>query len=75
MNTVSIVLGILAAMALALGFIPLLGWTNWFLTLPLGILGLIFGALAPKEERNGLILCGVILLLAAMRLFLGGGIL
>ncbi len=73
MNTASVIFGILAALGLALGLLPLLGWTNWFVTLPLGIVGLVLGALSGK--RGGLVLCAVVLGLAAVRLMLGGGIL
>lgn len=72
MNVASIVLGVIAALFLMLGFIPLLGWTNWFLTVPAALLGLILGALS--RQRGGLILCVVVLVLAALRLFVGGGI-
>ncbi len=72
MNVISVVFGLLAALGLLVGFIPLLGWTNWFITLPLGLIGLVIGAVS--RQRNGLILCAVILLLAALRLFLGGGV-
>jgi hypothetical protein len=72
MNFASIIFGCLAALGLLLGLIPLLGWTNWFITLPLGIVGLIVGAIG--NSRSGLILCGVVLLLAGLRLMLGGGI-
>ncbi len=71
-NTFSILLGILAAVALLLGLIPLLGWTNWFLTLPLGIAGVILGAVS--RVRGGLILNVVVLTVAALRLTLGGGV-
>lgn len=72
MNFLSVIFGILAALGLVIGFIPLLGWTNWVLTLPLGIIGLVIGAVS--RQRNGLILCAVILVLAALRLFIGGGV-
>ena len=72
MNTASIIFGILAVLGLALGFLPLLGWTNWFVTLPLGIIGLILGAVSGK--RGGLVLCAVVLVLAGLRLVIGGGV-
>ena len=72
MNFLSVIFGILAALGLVIGFIPLLGWTNWVLTLPLGIIGLVIGAVS--RQRNGLILCAVVLVLAALRLFIGGGV-
>ena len=72
MNTASIIFGILAVLGLVLGFLPLLGWTNWFVTLPLGIIGLILGAVSGK--RGGLVLCAVVLVLAGLRLAIGGGV-
>ncbi|WP_161881738.1 hypothetical protein [Deinococcus alpinitundrae] len=72
MNTASIIFGVLAVLGLALGFLPLLGWTNWFVTLPLGIIGLILGAVSGK--RGGLVLCAVVLVLAGLRLVIGGGV-
>ena len=56
-----------------LGFIPLLGWTNWILTLPLALLGLVLATIA--KSRPATLLNSVILGLAALRLFLGGGLL
>ena len=72
MNTASIIFGILAVLGLVVGFLPLLGWTNWFVTLPLGIIGLILGAVSGK--RGGLVLCAVVLVLAGLRLVIGGGV-
>ncbi|MFC4456460.1 hypothetical protein [Deinococcus sonorensis] len=73
MNLISIVFGVLAALGLVVGFLPLLGWTNWFITLPLGIVGLILGVMS--RQRGGTTLNVVVLALAALRLFLGGGLL
>lgn len=71
MNVISLIFGVLAIVALPLGLLPLLGWVNWFLAVPLAVVGLILGLLS--RERGGAILCGVALGLAALRLFLGGG--
>jgi len=73
MNLLSVIFGVLAALGLLVGLLPLLGWTNWFITLPLGLVGLILGALS--RVRGGVILCAVVLAFAALRLFLGGGVL
>ena len=72
LNTLSIIAGVIAALFLVLGFIPFLAWTNWFLTLPVAIVGLILGVLG--RGRGGTVLNIVILVLAALRLSLGGGI-
>lgn len=40
-------LSILAALFLAVGLIPFLGWLNWFTSLPLSILGAIFSIPRP----------------------------
>ncbi|GGJ48843.1 hypothetical protein GCM10008938_38590 [Deinococcus roseus] len=72
MNLLSIVFGIVAAIGLLVGLIPLLGWVNWFITLPLGIIGLILGTISSSATGRNLNI--VILILAALRLFLGGGI-
>lgn len=72
MNIASIVLGVIAVLALLVGFIPLLGWTIWFLVLPVALIGVVLGVMS--RERGGLTLNVVVLVLAALRLFLGGGI-
>ena len=41
MRLAAILLGILAAIGLLLGLLPLLGWLNWLLVLPPAVLGLI----------------------------------
>lgn len=73
LNIVSVILGVVAALGLLLGLLPLFGWLNWIFTVPPAVLGLIFGLLS--RSRGGAIFCGVVLALAALRLSLGGGIL
>lgn len=72
MNLISIVIGILALLGALVGFIPLLGWLNWGV-IPLAVVGLVFGLLT--EENSGRNINLVVLVLAAIRLMLGGGIL
>lgn len=72
MNVFSIVLGILALIGALIGFIPLLGWLNW-LVIPLAVVGLVFGLLA--KENSGRNVNLVVLVLAVVRLSIGGGIL
>ena len=52
--------------------IPLLGWANW-LALPLIVIGVIAGQLS-SSSKAGRNFCLVVLLIAVVRLSLGGGI-
>ena len=71
MNVFSIIIGLIALLGALVGFLPLLGWLNWFV-IPLAILGLVLGLIAkPNSGRNVNL---VVLALAIIRLFLGGGI-
>ncbi|ADY26487.1 hypothetical protein Deipr_1338 [Deinococcus proteolyticus MRP] len=73
MRALSILLGVLALLGLFAGFLPLLGWVNWFAALPPALLGLLLGVLA--RDRGAMTLNAVIIGLAALRLMLGGGLL
>jgi hypothetical protein len=72
MNMISVIIGILALLGALVGFIPLLGWFNW-LVIPLAVLGLVLGVVA--RENTGRNINLVVIVLAAFRLFLGGGLL
>lgn len=72
MRTLSLILGILAALGLLLGLLPLFGWLNWLVVLPPAVLGLILGVLA--RDRGATTLNVVVIALAALRLMLGGGV-
>ena len=72
MQLISVLLGIFAALFMLLGLIPLLGWINW-LVLPCCVVGVIFGAFG-KNKRPGLAINLVVAGVAALRLFLGGGL-
>jgi hypothetical protein len=71
LNIFSILVGLLVLVLTLIGFIPLLGWLNW-LTIPLGIVGLALGALSSSNTGRNLNL--VLIIICALRLFLGGGI-
>jgi hypothetical protein len=71
MQTISVLIGILCAIFLVPGLIPLLGWTLWA-TLFGALVGIIFGAF-PKR-KIGLTINLAVALIAALRLFLGGGV-
>jgi hypothetical protein len=72
MNVLSIFIGIVALIAALVGFIPLLGWLNWFV-LPVAVVGLVFGLLS--RNNNGRNINFVVLAIALFRLFVGGGLL
>ncbi len=72
--------GLVAGVCLLVGLIPLLGWLNWFTSLPLAIVGLIFSQISSRAKigRNlgiaGTVLCLGVIGVALFRLILGGGI-
>jgi hypothetical protein len=72
MNVLSTIIGIMALIIALVGFIPLLGWLNWF-AIPLGVVGLVVGLMS--RETSGRNINLVVLALAVVRLALGGGIL
>ncbi len=71
MGTISVIFGVLSVLGMLLGFIPLLGWFNWF-NIPFAVVGLILALIS--NSRNGKILNIVAIIIGIIRLFLGGGI-
>jgi hypothetical protein len=71
LNVLAFLIGLLSLVIVFPAQIPLLGWANW-LALPLIAVGIIIGALSSKN--GGRNFCLVVLLIAAVRLTLGGGI-
>ena len=82
MGLISLLWGIVAMLWMLLALIPLLGWGNWFL-IPFAAIGAIIAAIAialtSREKRGrakaGLLLNGIVIVVAVVRLHLGGGIL
>jgi hypothetical protein len=72
MNVLSIIIGLTALIIALVGFIPLLGWLNWFV-IPGAVVGLVLGLLSQKTSGRNINL--VVLALAIIRLALGGGML
>lgn len=72
LNIVSIIIGLLALVMAIPSTIPFLGWGNWFV-LPVAIVGAALGAMS--DRNSGRNLCLVVLVIAILRLMLGGGIL
>ena len=70
-QALSIVIGLVCAVLMIFGIIPLLGWTLWA-TLLGSVVGIIFGAF-PKR-KIGLIINVAVAVVAILRLMLGGGV-
>ncbi len=71
LNALSILTGLVSLLIVIPSQIPLLGWGNW-LALPVVVIGVVIGALS--RNTAGRNFCLVILLVCAVRLTLGGGI-
>ena len=72
-------LALLATFFMVLGLIPLLGWLNWFTSLPLAAVAALFFYLDLREPPRspfaqiGLLLSAMVLCIVIFRLMLGGG--
>ena len=81
MGLISVLWGIVAMAWMVLALIPLLGWGNWFL-IPFAGVGAVIAAigiaLTSREKRGrakaGLVLNGIVIIVAMLRLSLGGGV-
>ena len=81
MGLISVIWGIVALAWMVLAFIPLLGWGNWFM-IPFAVVGAIIAAIgmaitSPANRgraKTGLILVAVAIVVGAIRLSMGGGI-
>ena len=81
MGLISVVWGVVAMVWMVLALIPLLGWGNWFL-IPFAAVGAIIAAIgilftsSPRtgRARTGLVLNGIVIVVAIVRLGIGGGI-
>ena len=72
LNILAFIVGLISLVIVIPAQIPLLGWANWF-ALPLIVVGIILGAMSSKN--GGRNFCLIVLLIAAVRLTLGGGVL
>lgn len=81
MGLISLLWGIVGMFCMFLALIPLLGWMNWAV-IPFAGVGAIIAAigimLTSSEKRGrakaGLILNAIVIIVAAIRLSMGGGI-
>jgi hypothetical protein len=71
LNLVSILIGLVTLALGLVAFMPLLGWMNW-LVIPIGIVGAAVGALSSGNAGRNLNI--VLIIIFALRLMLGGGI-
>jgi hypothetical protein len=71
MQILSVLIGLVCAVLLVPGLIPLLGWLQWAV-LAGCVVGIIFGAFC--QRKIGLTINIAVALVAALRLFLGGGV-
>ncbi|SFP47027.1 hypothetical protein [Sphingomonas rubra] len=71
LNIISIVIGLVTLALGLVAFFPLLGWLNW-LVIPIGIVGAAVGAMSSTNGGRNLNL--VLIVIFALRLMLGGGI-
>lgn len=71
LNLLSFLFGIVSLVIVIPATIPLLGWANWF-ALPLIAIGVVLGQMSSSNAGRNFNL--VVLLIAAIRLTLGGGI-
>jgi hypothetical protein len=82
MGVISILWGIVALVWMVLALIPVIGITNWLL-IPFAAIGAILAAIGLVFTRSahngrakaGLIINGIVIVVAIWRLGLGGGIL
>ena len=71
-NLLSWLFGLLSLVIVIRSSIPFLGWGNW-LALPLIVIGIVIGAIS--SQTSGRNFCLIVLLVAVVRLSVGGGIL
>ena len=81
MGLISLLWGMFAMLWMVIALIPLLGWGNWFL-IPFAAVGAIIAAIGIAVTRSenrgrakaGLVLNGIVIVVAIVRLNLGGGL-
>ena len=81
MGLISVLWGVVAMIWMVLALIPLLGWGNWFL-IPFAAIGAIIAAIGilftsdvkTGRAKTGLVLNGIVIVVAIIRLGIGGGI-
>lgn len=72
LNLASLGIGAVALIFGILAFFPFLGWAYWFI-IPVAVVGLALGVLSSSNSGRNLNI--VVIVIGALRLMLGGGIL
>ena len=70
-NIVSLIIGVIAMFCAVVALFPLLGWLNWFI-IPLAVIGAGVGLISAKKSGTSLNI--FVIIVAVLRLMLGGGI-
>ena len=70
-NIASLIIGFVALLCAVVALLPLLGWVNWFI-IPLAVIGAGIGLVS--KSRSGTSLNIFVIIVAVLRLMLGGGI-
>jgi hypothetical protein len=71
-NLLSLIVGVIALLLAVVGFVPLLGWLNWFI-IPIAIIGAGLGVISKSTSGRNLNL--FVIVVGIIRLSIGGGIL
>lgn len=71
LNFVSITIGVVSLIFVAIAFLPFLGWANW-LVVPLAVIGAAIGAMSSGTAGRNLNI--LVIIVGTLRLMLGGGI-
>lgn len=76
-----LIIGVITFIGFLIGFIPLLGWFNWF-NIPFAVIGLVLSIISAAIGKGskgtaitGIVLNAVAIIFGGMRLAAGGGIL
>lgn len=72
LNIISVLIGLLALVLGVFAFLPLLGWAYWAI-IPLAVIGAGLGAMSDRTSGRNLNI--VVIVVGALRLWLGAGIL
>lgn len=71
LNLISWLIGLVSLVIVIPAQIPLLGWANW-IALPIVAIGIVIGQFSSRDSGRNF--CLVVLLIAAVRLMIGGGV-